>query len=259
MCKHDILCHHSWMVRNNTSSRLERLDLLASRLKAEDQLTIPILAAEFGVSGRTIARDVAILRSKGLPIETDSGRGGGIRINRMWGIGRVTLNHQEAIELLFSISIAEKLDAPWLFQSLSAVKRKLTASLSPAMQTRIKGLRQRIHVGSSTTPQILSGFQAPVPDNMAAVFRAFTELRRIQITYSDSDGKITCRSIEPHHLLLTSPVWYLLAWDMEKEAIRMFRCDRIQHGMLEEETFSERPYELFGSAIEGTKTEPIRI
>jgi predicted DNA-binding transcriptional regulator YafY len=35
------------------------------------------------------------------------------------------------------------------------------------------------------------------------------------------------RRIEPHGLLVQSPVWYILARDVEKQAPRMFRMDRI--------------------------------
>ena len=45
--------------------------------------------------------------------------------------------------------------------------------------------------------------------------------------YVDRDGQVTSRRIEPHGLLVQSPVWYLLARDVEKDQPRMFRMDRI--------------------------------
>lgn len=237
------------MARENTYDRLNRLDLLASRLKADETMTIGMLAAEFGVSRRTLSRDIAILRDRGLPIEADAGRGGGIRLHRTWGVGRLTLNYQEAIELLFSIAIAEKLDAPWMFMNSTAIKRKLAASFSSTLRDRIKGLRQRIHVAGTTSVQILSSFSPPQTDCMAAIFQAFLEMRELKITYMDVGGHCSERTIEPHHLLLCNPVWYLYAWDREKNAVRCFRCDRIQSASLEDMPFSERSYNFFESAI----------
>lgn len=237
------------MARENTYDRLNRLDLLASRLKAEDHMTVAMLAAEFNVSRRTLSRDIAILRDRGLPIEADAGRGGGIRLHRTWGIGRLTLSYPEAIELLFSIAIAEKLDAPWVFMNSAAIRRKLTASFSPTFRDRIKGLRTRIHVSGPTSPQILSSFNAPQTDGMAVIFQVFLEMRSLSMNYEDADGKCTVRAIEPHHLLLCPPVWYLHAWDTDKAAVRCFRCDRIQSAALEDASFPERPYQLFDSAI----------
>lgn len=237
------------MARENTYNRLNRLDLLAGRLKADDHMTVAMLAAEFNVSRRTLSRDIAILRDRGLPIEADAGRGGGIRLHRTWGVGRLTLSYPEAIELLFSIAIVEKLDAPWVFMNSAAIRRKLAASFSPALRDRIKGLRTRIHVSGPTSPQILSSFTAPQPDGMAIIFQAFLEMRSLRLSYEDADGKCSARVVDPHHLLLCPPVWYLYAWDTGKDAVRCFRCDRIQSAALEDVSFPERPYHLFESAI----------
>ena len=193
------------MVRENTYNRLSRLDLLASRLKADELLTIGMLASEFGVSRRTLSRDITILRDRGLPIETDSGRGGGIRLHHSWGVGRLTLNYQESIELLFSIAIAEKLQAPWMFGNAASIRHKLVASFSSAMRNSIKGLRQRIHVGETTTVQILSSFSTPQMECMTDIFQAFLEMKILKITYTDVDGNQSERYIEPHHLLLATP------------------------------------------------------
>lgn len=237
------------MTRDNTYNRLNRLDLLTSRLKADELMTVDMLAVEFGVSRSTLSRDIAILRDRGLPIEADAGRGGGIRLHRTWGVGRLALNYQEAIELLFSIAIAEKLEAPWAFMNSAAIRRKLAASFSPTLRDRIKGFRERIHVSGTTSPQILSSFSAPQSDCMAVIFQAFLEMRTFEMTYLDAEGNSSTRHIEPHHLLLCPPVWYLYAWDGDKDAVRCFRCDRIQGASLEDVAFPKRPYLLFESSI----------
>ncbi|PCI05059.1 MAG: hypothetical protein COB78_00050 [Hyphomicrobiales bacterium] len=74
-------------------------------------------------------------------------------------------------------------------------------------------------------------------------------MQKLRITYIDVDGNCSERTIEPHHLLLCNPVWYLYAWDSEKDAVRCFRCDRIQSTSFEETPFPERPYHFFESAI----------
>ncbi|MBL4783846.1 MAG: WYL domain-containing protein [Cohaesibacteraceae bacterium] len=151
--------------------------------------------------------------------------------------------------MLFSIAIAEKLEAPWMFMNSASTRRKLTASFSSTLRDRIKGLRERIHVAGTTSPQILSSFSTPQPECMAVIFQAFLEMRKFKMTYTDADGNCSERKIEPHHLLLCPPVWYLYAWDSDKGAVRCFRCDRIQSATIEDASFSERPYHLFESTI----------
>lgn len=252
-----ILCHIILMARTGTYDRLNRLDLLASRLKSEEPMTVGELSKEFSVSSRTLSRDIAILRERGLPIEADSGRGGGIRLHRTWGIGRLSLSYQEAVELLFSLAIAERLDSPWALVSLSSIRRKLSASFSPAMRDRIDGLRRRIHVGLNLSARVLDSFRTPDAECMEAMFQAFLEMRTLAITYVDVDGHHTDRSIEPHHLLLKNPIWYLYAWDSDKNAVRCFRCDRIEAAAVEPTGFSDRPFEGFAEAMKGTDATPV--
>ena len=73
------------------STRLARLDRLEAWLKNEDAVALRDAAIEFGVSLRTLHRDLDILRERGVPVESERGRGGGVRIAPGWGIGRINL------------------------------------------------------------------------------------------------------------------------------------------------------------------------
>lgn len=53
------------------------------------------------------------------------------------------------------------------------------------------------------------------------------------------------------YLLLNYPVWYVLAYDPVRGAIRTFRCDRLQAVQPHEETFSLRRVEDFRAGLEG--------
>ena len=45
--------------------------------------------------------------------------------------------------------------------------------------------------------------------------------------YTDRKGAVTQRRVEPHGIYVEVPVWYVLAVDIDKQARRMFRMDRI--------------------------------
>lgn len=237
------------MHRSSTQDRLERLDMLASRLKADEPMTLRRLASEFKVSVRTLARDLSILRERGLPVETDRGRGGGVRLDRHC-VGRLSLTYREAVDLLVSLAIAEQLQSPWLIANFGPVRRKLTASFSPSLKDRISGLRKRILVGGPASAAVLQGFAMPGPRG-GDLLSAFLELKALRISYEDAAGGVTNRLIEPQILLLNYPVWYVIAWDRFRQAVRSFRCDRIGSANASEETFRLRPAEDFAEAIEG--------
>ncbi|MCA9615173.1 MAG: WYL domain-containing protein, partial [Myxococcales bacterium] len=46
------------------------------------------------------------------------------------------------------------------------------------------------------------------------------------LRYRDANGRVSERDVEPHGLLVASPLWYVLAIDPAKGA-RTFRLDRI--------------------------------
>jgi len=97
------------MAKSETLPRIERLEHLVSRLRANEPLILRDIAKEFGISLSTINRDIALLRKRGIPVEADRGRGGGVRIGATWGVGRVALTYREAIDLLVSIASIEKM------------------------------------------------------------------------------------------------------------------------------------------------------
>lgn len=234
------------MSRSAAGGRLHRLDVLESRLKADEPLTLGRLAAELGVSVRTLARDVAILRERGVPLEADRGRGGGLRLDRRWAVGRLQLNYREAIDLLVSLAVAEELQ----LAHLASIRHKLAASFGPELRTRVAALRKRILIGPLASTAVLGGFALPARAETDRVFRAFVERRRLRFAYVDGAGARSRRLAEPQLLVLNFPVWYLTAWDCERHAVRSFRLDRIGQSVVESEAFALRPAHIFRAAVE---------
>jgi len=72
-------------------SRADRLMDLADLLRGREETTVAGLAGELGVSPRTLYRDLAALRDRGLPITGEPGRGGGIRLVGSRGVTAVHL------------------------------------------------------------------------------------------------------------------------------------------------------------------------
>jgi predicted DNA-binding transcriptional regulator YafY len=228
-----------------TSSRIHRLEELKGLLKSRDHVTAATLSEELGVSLRTLNRDLEILRDSGVPIESDRGRGGGLRLQRNWALGRLHLSPVEAIDLLLSIAIAERMNSPLLLQQLGSIKRKIVAAFSETHQSRIRSLRKRILVGRPASPHVLSSFSSPQGKPLAGVADAFFNMQCISIDYIDQKGATTSREVEPQFLYFCMPVWYLLAWDRLRDAVRCFRIDRIRNVVPLEKSFRLADPRLF--------------
>lgn len=208
-------------------SRLDRLEQLKGLLKACDHVTASELADELEVSLRTLNRDLEILRAQGVPIEADKGRGGGLRLQRAWTLGRVHLTAEEAIDLLLSMAIAERMNSPLLLQQLGPVRRKIVGAFAESYQAKIKMLRKRILIGQPASASVMASFSAPTR-TLSGIAEAFFNMQCISLTYTDQSGVETQREIEPQYLYLNAPVWYLLAWDKLRMSVRFFRIDRIR-------------------------------
>lgn len=216
------------MPKRSTLSRIDRLERLQGLLRGADAYTTGGLAAELGVSRRSLARDLALLRDSGLPIDADRGRGGGVRLASRWSIGRLHLTEEEGIDLLLSMAIAETMDSPLLLNRLPAVRQKLAAAFGEVQQARIRSLRKRILLGAPASARIAAAYRPPSPSALTLVKAAFFEMRVLRIVYSDEQGRTTAREIEPQFLYLNLPVWYLLAWDRLRDGVRFFRIDRLR-------------------------------
>ena len=244
------------MGKMNDQSHLERLDELVGLLKSRDFLTISEVASTFDVSIRTILRDLDILKKRGVPIETDRGRGGGIRLQRGWGMGKLQVNYLESINLLLSLAIMEKLGSPLFLGNLKIIRRKITLAFPESQRRNIIALQRRILVGGLASDEVMGNYGQRLSVGAAPIQQAFFEMRYLQISYQNERQEISSRLIEPQFLLLNWPVWYLLAWDQLRVAVRFFRIDRIQNAVIQPDFFKSRSEKLFLNHTEDL-AEPI--
>lgn len=233
-----------------TLTRLERLDELTGLLKSSDHHTASVLAKQLRISNRTLMRDLAVLKEKGYPIETDQGRGGGIRLHRRWGIGRLNLNYREVIDLLLSLAIMEKIGSPIFLGNLRAVRHKISLSFPQEQRDRVQSLRKRILIGDLASGQVLESYQSTVRASSDSIYEAFFEMKTVKIAYEDVKGNKTSRVIEAHYLFLNWPVWYIHAWDYLRNDVRCFRLDRISRAQVEGEFFKLKQVKLFTDFLE---------
>lgn len=200
---------------------------LAEILRGRDTSSVGALASELGVSRRTLLRDLATLRERGLPIAGDSGPGGGVRLLGDRGVTAVHLSLSEIVTLWLAARLSQAAsDLPWGY-SASAALAKLLGSLPAPRARELKWLCRRVVVGPPASAAVL-GTMANPPKELLRVFEeAFSDGLGLSFDYSDRYGNKTRRRVEPHGLLVQSPVWYVLGRDVVNSHARMFRMDRI--------------------------------
>lgn len=206
---------------------------LLDLLRAREETTIDSLAAELRVSRRTVLRDLASLRERGVAVASDVGRGGGVRLERDGGLARVTFADGEIVALWLSAHLAQRGTAlPWSGATRGALA-KLLGSIPRVRARQLRALVARVVVGRPATENVRRSSSEPPAELLAVFERAFTSQKGMVFDYRDRDGRSSTRHIEPHGLLVEPPVWYILARDRDRAAPRMFRMDRISRPRLD--------------------------
>jgi predicted DNA-binding transcriptional regulator YafY len=212
--------------------RASRLVTLLFTLQRLREATAGELARELEVSERTIYRDVAALSAAGVPLFTEPGRGGGIRLVDGWRTRLDGLTAQEAAAL-FAVGAPQVLAELGMSAALAGAQAKLLATLPAEMREHARIVAERFHLdapGWFHTPQQVT--------QLAAVAEAVWGQQRLRISYRRRVDVVD-RTIEPLGVVLKAGTWYLATrsvsgaradssrGDGGRDAVLTYRVDRI--------------------------------
>ena len=211
--------------------RADRLLSLALLLQARGAATARALAAELGVSVRTVYRDLAALSAAGIPVVTEAGPGGGCRLMDGYRFPLRGLRPDEA-EALLILGVPAVLRDLGLAGALSAAHRQIrvTSGLAEGLTTSAL-----VHLDM---PRWFGG-QEEVPC-LRDLARALRLGRTLAIRYPPADREP--RVVGPLGLVNKAGTWYLVAEYPVAEGgdVRVFRAGRVSAARVLPEPF-ERP------------------
>lgn len=228
-------------------SRADRMDLLLRLLRDRPGITAVELAERLGTSERSVFRDVAVLRERGYPIESSRGRGGGLRLHPLWGLGRIPFSAEEALATLLGLAVAEGLRLPMFGDDVRSARTRVVSAFPSSERQRLRRLRSRVLVGPPASAAVRASYGVPRGSAMRVLQDAFVRDRVVELEYRKAEGPSMMREVEPHAILLNWPAWYLLAHDRMRDDVRTFRLDRIGNVRATGETFVPRPAAVFRS------------
>lgn len=197
----------------------ERLISELVYINQKKRFNLSNLMTEFSISKRTALRDIADLESLGAPITVDKGRFGGYHILNNNSLPPLYLNKEEWHSLFLALQLFKQIEQSPFDSSYIELKRKLLA-LAPQDEYKINHQLEEMVI-ISTTQNI-----SHVP-YLTELFQAIYEEQAIKIHYTRYEQ--TNRLIHPIQLGFKYGHWYLLAWDLDKDSFRHFRCDHITH------------------------------
>ena len=198
--------------------RTERLHALSEMLRRNGSrgCSAERLAREFGVSVRTVKRDLAALESSGAPVWSRPGPGGGYGLAEGASLPPVSLSPAQAVALMAAVSAAP--DAPYADLAAAGIQKILDV-LDPRTRTRADELAARVWVDA-------------VPPSVRTVRSALEEAMAgqqvVRIRYTSGGGATTTRDVEPILFASANGRWYLVGWCRLRTAVRWFAVSRIE-------------------------------
>lgn len=199
-----------------------RLFEILYHLLENGRCTAPQLASELEVSVRTIYRDIEALCQAGVPIVTEQGQGGGIRLTEGWTLSKTLMNAREQEQLMTAVKALCSVQ-----ESNHALAHKLGALFQRQPHD---WLRVDFHYWGAINENDIRFEQ---------IKTAVLEKRILSFSYASYSG-LTERRVKPVLLYFKGNAWYLQAFCLMRHEFRTFKISRVSHLALTDEYFEDR-------------------
>ena len=202
-------------------NRLDRISALLVQLQSRPIVKASEMAERFGVSRRTIYRDMCTLSEAGVPICGNSGIG--YSLIEGYRLPSLMFTKEEAMAFLTAEKIIGQLTDVRNSNYFRQGMDKIRAALRTIDKKYLHNMDDAIAVYISK-----SSWEA-LPNLMQPILSSINDRFIIEIDYTGADGKKTTRTLEAVGISYVYPFWYLTAWCHLRKGYRFFRLDRIDH------------------------------
>jgi proteasome accessory factor C len=219
-----------------TSDRLGRMLAIVPYLVQHPGSALHEVATAFDVAPAQLRRDLDLLFMSGLPpygpgdlIDVDVDEEGHIWISMADHFSRpLQLTRIEALAVYLRgtelLALPGMPDAPALAKALEKLRSSLGAEALGEAEGRIEIARR-----------------GRAPEHLETLREAARTHERVSIEYfAASTGEWSRREIDPEEVFSGMGQWYVAAWDVDADAERLFRADRVRSAAPIHETFAPR-------------------
>ncbi|MCZ8518504.1 MULTISPECIES: helix-turn-helix transcriptional regulator [Paenibacillus] len=203
----------------------QRLIQLMMVINAKKSFTVRELADEFGLSTRTITRDLQELSEVGFPIYTVQGRGGGYRLLQERMLPPISFLESEAVAIFFACQSLQYFGSLPFDEGAASAIHKFYHYLPADVKEQIDRLKNKV--------VIWNPYRSMSSAFLQILLQAIMKKSIVTITYHSTDG-LTQRDIQPVGLYASEGYWYCPSFCFLRQTHRLFRADRITSARLNE-------------------------
>jgi predicted DNA-binding transcriptional regulator YafY len=198
--------------------KAQRLIRMMMVINARRSFTVRELADEFGLSTRTVTRDLQELGELGVPVYSVQGRGGGYRLLRERVLPPISFTEGEAVAIFFACQSLQYYGSQPFGAGAESALHKFYHYMPSDVRGRIDAMKERVMMWSPNRP--MSG------EVLETLMEAVMGKKVARIRYRSREGESE-RDIQPIGLYASSGYWYCPAYCMKRGEMRQFRADRI--------------------------------
>ena len=202
--------------------RMERLFAITEYLRARRTgVTAEALAERFGVTMRTMYRDLSSLRDASLPLGAERGRGGGYALERTYSLPPVNFTAREAALLVATCRNAITMRTLPFVETLASALDKVQGALSTSSQRELMQHIDTLHfIGVPA--------RTAKAEVRKVIERAWFERQPLEIGWwPRDDAQVQLRRVEIRSVVMERTETLLNCQDLDKGESRQFRFDRI--------------------------------
>lgn len=213
-------------------NRTDRLLAMVLELQGREWTRGAALSKQFGVSLRTVYRDMLALNESGVPVISLAGRG--YQLMPGYFLPPLHFTLEEASMLSFGLDAVRGVFDAEYARAADTAAQKLRAALPQSRRQDVDAVRERV----SLVEPLSSG---SLGETLGLLRRALLERRVVTLSYFKPDGSaagsVTVRRIQPQSLARVNGVWLLRSIDLASGETRTFRADRMRDLRLTDEIF----------------------
>lgn len=215
---------------------LERMLKIHDELRRGALVNCTKLMRTLEVSRKTVVRDIAFMRDRlDLPIEFDAQIQAYRYTHPVNAFPTVHVTEGELLALLVAQRALQQYRGTPFHRQLEIAFEKLAG-----------GLRDRISFSPADELRAVSFKNIGLGRTDLAVFNALSGavLRQVEVAFSyrkPGDARPSPRRVRPYHLAHRENLWYLVGFDLERDALRTFALPRIAGVEVTREPFTRPP------------------
>jgi len=217
-------------------NRTDRLNAILVHLQSKKKVKAQEIADRFGITLRTVYRDVKALDESGVPIIGEAGVG--YSVMEGYRLPPVMFTQEEATALLMSAKLSTPLPGNAIKHHLEDALFKIKSVVRGTDKDYLDELEKLVAVEISRLPP------ADKPSYvMQQLQKAMIDKHVVKLQYQSLyKEEKTLRDIEPIGLYYYGLGWHIIAWCRLRKGYRDFKVDRIQSVSATDESFAKKKH-----------------